>query len=138
MIAVLDQPLADAGTFGNEPAVMDTVTGTVTPGKKILMQFGASFSALYQQEWPITYNKTGQVRACNAHPALTPQESPCEAEMVITHLAAQRDSNVGDRADFFYPMTVRRISQLLSQTLAATGTQRQANRAAIKRALGAK
>lgn len=47
---VLNQPLADAGAFGVEPAVYDTVNHTVTPGKKIKNEFGGYVKLSYRNE----------------------------------------------------------------------------------------
>lgn len=52
--------------------------------------------------YTMAYNKTAPACACNATRSLTPLVVASEAEMVITHLAAQRDSQSGDRADFCY------------------------------------
>ena len=63
MTFVMDQDLADAGAFGVEGAVFDTVNGAftrVTPGETSLFQFGAFLNATYQT--PVAKNITFMTR----------------------------------------------------------------------------
>lgn len=47
---VNDQPLADAGAFGVEKAVIDTAGNVITPGKRSRSEFGGSLTMGYTKE----------------------------------------------------------------------------------------
>ncbi len=47
---VNDQPLADAGAFGVEKAVLDTAGNVITPGKRYRSEFGGSLTLGYTRE----------------------------------------------------------------------------------------
>lgn len=47
---VLDQNLADAGSYGVDPAEMDALTGIITPGKTIRVEAGANATLTYQKD----------------------------------------------------------------------------------------
>ncbi len=49
-IIVNDQRLADEGSFGLDPAVVDTVTGEITHAKKVKTMFGAKVLAVLSYE----------------------------------------------------------------------------------------
>lgn len=47
---VLDQELADKGSFGVAPADRDTSGNIITPGENVLYEFGGSLKILYERE----------------------------------------------------------------------------------------
>jgi len=49
-IIVNDERLADAGSFGLDPAVVDTVTGVITHAKKVKTMFGAKALIVFKYE----------------------------------------------------------------------------------------
>lgn len=47
---VNDQTIADAGIYGNEPAIFDSATNSLIHGKKFRAEFGASLNSKFQKD----------------------------------------------------------------------------------------